>query len=196
MQNNHNKISLISESELTQEHLKEVLEYDPETGIFRWKVSHSRVRAGAIAGTLNPRGYIQIMVDGRCYQAHRLGWFYVHGNMPPNEIDHINHIRDDNRLCNLRLATHTENQRNLSIQRNNSSGFAGVSWNKSSKKWKAQIQINGKQQHIGYFDKIEDAAMARKAASERYGFHHNHGKKSTFSEMIERALLAGVLTIK
>jgi hypothetical protein len=177
MQDNHNLVLSISESELTQKRLKELLRYDSDTGIFRWKMSpHRRCRAGAISGTLNSRGYICIMIDGRKYRAHRLAWLYIHGNMPPNEIDHINHIQDDNRLCNLRLATRTENSRNVSLYKNNSSGFVGVYWDKSRNKWQARVQVNGKSQHLGYFDKIEDAVRARKAASKKYGFHKNHGK--------------------
>jgi len=126
------------------------------------------------AGTINDQGYRQISVSGKNYKAHRLIWLYVHGRWP-NEVDHIDHDQLNNRIENLREVTHRDNMLNLSIPKNNSSGVVGVSWNKSHKKWRAQIRVNGKMVYLGGFTLKEDAIKARKEAERKYGFHPNHG---------------------
>ena len=95
---------------ITAERLRELLHYDAETGVFRWKVRPYRtsIQSGTVAGMIYA-GYRRIRVDGQMYQAHRLAWFYIHGHWPVNLIDHKNTIRDDNRLSNLREATRAEN---------------------------------------------------------------------------------------
>ena len=148
-------------TELTQERLQELLSYDPETGIFTNLKSRGRVKIGAVAGSKNPNGYIYIAIDSKKYRAHRLAWLYVHGNFPANQIDHINEVKDDNRIVNLRLATNLENHQNQSSPRtNNTSGYLGVIWDKFSGKWRARIKVNGKQKHLGCFDTGEEASEA------------------------------------
>lgn len=95
----------------------------------------------------------------------------------PNQVDHENHIRNDNMWKNLRAANNSINQQNSSIRKDNKSGFTGVSWHKQSGKWSAYISINNRSFHIGIFLKLEDAIKARKAANSKYGFHQNHGLK-------------------
>ena len=95
--------------------------------------------------------------------------------MPGGQIDHISHSRSDNRWMNLRLVTNLENQRNASLRLDNSSGVQGVYYNKKAKKWQAQISVNGKQVYLGTFEDIGYAAIARKDAERKYGFHNNHG---------------------
>lgn len=157
-------------SELTQQRLKEILSYDPDTGIFTNLTQRStRAPKGGVAGTITHRGYIDIQIDGKKYQAHRLAWIYVYGNFPEKYLDHTNEIKDDNRLVNLRLATKQENGHNVSSpQINNTSGFRGVSWHKSAKKWMATITINGKNKHLGYFNTAEEASEVYLAAKKKY----------------------------
>ena len=137
-----------------------LLEYDQHTGILRWRVSPSGpCKAGAIAGSRTDRGYWRVMIKGRSYLAHRLGWLIVHGNWPHGEIDHINGIRDDNRLANLRDVSSTENRQNLrkAPSTNKSSGLLGVSYAQQCKKWVARIRISGKRIHLGHYETAEQA---------------------------------------
>ncbi len=165
--------------ELTQKYLKEILNYNPNTGIFTWKLSKAlRVNKGDIAGGIDNHGYGRIGVDGKSYRKHKLIWLYVYGKFPKdgNEVDHINHDKIDNRLVNLREVTRSENQRNRTRQKNNTSGFTGVYFHTTKNKWNAKIRNSGKNIHLGYFEKIKDAIKARKKAIIKYGFHPNHGK--------------------
>jgi hypothetical protein len=139
---------------LTQARLKELLHYDPDTGLFTWLQPANRfsmVKSGDRAGALNARGYIHIKVEGKSYKAHRLAWLYVHGRWPEPAVDHINRDKADNRLCNLRQTNQLGNMQNKSAYRSNSSGYTGVSWHKQSQKWAAQIQYNGRNKHLGLF---------------------------------------------
>lgn len=161
---------------ITQEALKEQLYYNPETGYFIRRVVNSRcVKVGEIAGCVVRHGYISIMVNNKSYPAHHLALLYMTGEMP-KEVDHINHIEGDNRWVNLRAVTHQENQRNRSMNKNNSSGFNGVRFDNSREMWRAQIGINGVHKNLGRFKNIEDAIAARKAANIKYNYHPNHGK--------------------
>lgn len=161
---------------LTQSYLKSALNYCQESGIFTHIVGSKRISPGTKAGTLHPNGYIQISINYRRYLAHRLAWLYVYGEWPPREIDHINHIRSDNRICNLRAADRIDNLKNRSLQKNSMSGITGVSWHAARRKWIAAIMVNKKYIHLGYFENIEDARDVRKQADIKYGFHENHGK--------------------
>lgn len=156
-------------NELTQEMLKRILHYDPDTGIFTRLVSVSNnAQQSSVAGNKNPRGYRRIRIEGKEYLEHRLVWLYVHGYMPPHEIDHINRVRNDNRLSNLRLATRKINCTNTGMMSNNSSGVKGVTGSKSRKKWQAQIGANTKEKrrniYIGTYDNLSDAKLAREIA--------------------------------
>ncbi|MCK9994454.1 MAG: hypothetical protein Dbin4_02974, partial [Alphaproteobacteria bacterium] len=100
-------------AELTQSRLKELLHYDPDTGVFTRRVqTSSNARVGDVAGCLHPEGYRHIQIDGKRYAAHRLAWLYMTGEWPTNQLDHLNGVRDDNRWGNLREATHGQNQQN------------------------------------------------------------------------------------
>ena len=148
---------------LTLDRLKELLDYNPETGLFTWKITRNNyVKSGRIAEAKTDEGYVTITVDGECWRGHRLAWFYVHGVVPDREIDHINCVKSDNRIANLRLATRSENRRNRGLQKNNKSGVKGVSWSKAECRWDVRTRINGKQVFIGQFDSLEEAAEARK----------------------------------
>jgi hypothetical protein len=156
-------------STLTAALLRELLHYDPETGIFTRKViTTNRVKVGDVAGSPNQKGYINIMVCGRLHPAHRLAWFYVHGVWPKGQIDHINGIRDDNRIANLREATNSQNKQNMRTARaDNESGLLGVRWHKRDRRWHARIMVDGAPKHIGSFGTSEEAQAAYMAAKRR-----------------------------
>ena len=144
---------------ITQKRLQELLSYDPETGLFiNLTQRRGPAKKGSIAGCKRHNGYIYIKIDGKQYRAHRLAWLYVHGNFSGKDLDHINEIKTDNRIVNLRLATNQENGHNVSNPSiNNTSGFLGVTWHKQYQKWQAQITTNGKYKHLGYFNTAEEA---------------------------------------
>lgn len=150
--------------ELTQERLKELLHYDPDTGVFTWNVYRkSGSSRGDVAGGRSPRGYRRIKLDGVFYQAHKLAWLYVHGVMPAM-LDHRNRVKDDNRLLNLRPATKIENGQNMSVQSRNASGVTGVTRRRSQRKWLARITYMGRLIYLGTFDTLEGAAKAYASA--------------------------------
>ena len=148
------------------------LNYDPVTGIFTWAISRPKCKAGAVAGSAHPDGYLSITIDGKKLQAHRIAWFFHHGNWPADQIDHINGIRTDNRISNLREATDAENQQNRGKNKNNTSGYTGVHWNKTAGKFVSQISVNGKILHLGLFDDPKQARQAYLDAKVKYhGFN-------------------------
>ena len=161
---------------ITQETLKSLLHYCPDTGIFTYLVRSAQcVQVGEMAGCLHKQnGYLHIKILGKNYKAHRLAWIYVYGEFPPSEIDHVNRIRADNRICNLRLAIRSENMQNKSKYQNNKSGYVGVHWNKTAKKWRAYISINRKRIHLGGFADMDEAIEARKSGEIKY---HPFNKK-------------------
>ena len=150
---------------LTQEELKRQLHYDPDTGIFKWAIRKPKVKFGAIAGKIKPKGYIEIRVNLVSYQAHRLAWLYVYGAWPEGLIDHINRSPGDNRIANLRTASHQQNFRNVPVGRRSSTGIKGVSPHGKSGKYRAAIRVDGRRLWLGLFNTIEEAADAYKTAS-------------------------------
>jgi hypothetical protein len=158
---------LVERVALTQDELKVLFSYNPETGLFRrkqWRSSNAV--AGSVAGTIHTKGYIAIWINGRRQMAHKLAWLYVYGEWPPDTIDHINGVKSDNRIANLRIATNAQNQQNLRHNAANTSGMIGVVWNKSLKKWQAQIGLNKKKIYLGVFCSFDDAVSARRKAEE------------------------------
>jgi hypothetical protein len=157
-----------SDSTLTQSRLQEVLDYNPETGEFRRKVAtSSRAKVGAVAGGLNIRGYWQISVDNEQYYAHRLAWLYMTGEWPDKGVDHRNGVITDNRICNLREASNSQNGQN-SLYSRGCSRYRGVCWNKRKNKWLARIVVNGKQIFLGYFSIEELAAASYQEAQRKF----------------------------
>lgn len=141
--------------------LLEKLSYDPSSGIFLWKQTRSSTRIGARAGSVDFYGRRLISIQKRQYFEHRLAWFYVHGVFPAKDIDHINGDHSDNRINNLRLATHAENMQNHRRARSDSAtGVAGVTRRKNRKSWYAEIRLNGAKKYIGSFETKEDAHKA------------------------------------
>jgi hypothetical protein len=160
------------------EELKERFNYCQDTGIFTVKkVVSGSAKKGEPAGWIDHRckGYIRIEISNIVYYAHRLAWLHVHGCFPIDEIDHINGVRGDNRICNLRLVSRMENMMNKRRYKNNKSGYIGVVWSKTCRKWIARITFNKKQINLGSFHSLSDAAQARKDAEIKFGYHPNHG---------------------
>lgn len=148
--------------------LKELLHYDKDSGEFTWKVSPSpHVKEGMTAGWVDGAGYITISLFRTSYKAHNLAWLYVNGDWPKDFLDHINRVRSDNRINNLREATRAQNGWNRKFNKNNTSGFKGVSYFKPLRKWRAAIDCNYERIHLGYFDKKEEAGAAYKEAALR-----------------------------
>lgn len=162
----HQECSM-AKADLTAQYVRQILSYDPETGIFRWAIERrpSRFKPGSIAGGLAAKGHIAIKIDGQSYKAHRLAWLYMTGEWPHQQIDHRNRIPADNRFKNLRECTNPVNCQNQGIRKNNASGFAGV--HRFHKKWAASISINMTRIHLGSFDTPEEAAAAYMQAKNR-----------------------------
>ena len=150
---------------LTQARLKELLHYDPETGVFTWRVPRGKVKAGDTTGCPDTHGYLVVGVDRKLHRAHRLAFLYMTGGWPDAsaDVDHINGDRSDNRWVNLRLASRTQNNFNSGLRRNNSSGKRGVHWNPTLQKWRATGRLVGKNVHLGCFDSLEEAATTAEA---------------------------------
>lgn len=153
-----------------QEKLKEILEYNPETGDFIYKVRRGYMLIGEVAGSVNSNGYRQIQFEGKSCRAHRLAFLYMTGAWPVGEVDHKDTDRLNNSWDNLRDVDPVINRRNKSIHRNNTSGIVGVSWNKSDNRWRAYIGVDGKIINIGQFIHKEDAIFARMTAEKDYGY--------------------------
>ena len=154
-------------SKLTHEQLLNALHYNPETGHFTWRTTRSsNAVSGSRAGTNVTNGYRQINFSGKRYLEHRLAWFYVHGHEPTMTVDHINMVRSDNRISNLRVVTIQENTRNQPSHRDGKK--TGVSWHRDVSKWRAYITIDRKFIHLGLFDDYETAVNVRSRAEKAY----------------------------
>ena len=175
----------------TQEYLQQCFDYNPDTGILTWKIrplSHFNVAqgmntintrfAGKQAGNIMSNGYLRVTIFSTVYQVHRVIYKLVTGLEPPNELDHENNIRTDNRWTNIRTATVNQNRHNITKPRDNTSGYKGVSEYKNKKsggKFAAAIVINKKRIFLGYFHDPEIAHKAYCEASIKY-----HGDFSNF----------------
>jgi len=152
---------------LTAERLRELLTYDPATGVFKWKTGGKGRRPDLVAGGLHPvLGYWYIGVDRVKYPLHRVAWLYMTGEWPKEEIDHINGVRSDNRWSNLREATKGQNMQNLRKQRGRTSRYMGVSWHQCGR-WVSYITVDGKRRHLGLFDDEEVAYEAHLQAKRK-----------------------------
>lgn len=169
-------------SKLTQRDLVDAFDYDREAGKLYWKHRDGSSPqwngkwAGKEAGSVSSNGYLLARINGESHLVHRIIWFREYGAWP-QEIDHVDQCRTNNRMDNLREVDRTINSQNHGIPSNNSSGHVGVHFFKRTSQWAAYIGVNGKRINLGYFSTADEAARARQDANERFGFHENHGRK-------------------
>ena len=175
---------------ITPDLLRELIQYDPETGAFTHKprtevhITNASARNGwnsqnaskPAFTTLRPDGYLCGGIMGVSLLAHRVAWAIETGCWPEQTIDHINGDRVDNRWRNLRHVSQQENTQNASRQKRNISGHTGVNWCGRRKAWRVRIKLDLQDVHIGYFQSLERAVTARKEAESKHGFHPNHGR--------------------
>lgn len=145
---------------ITADHIRDILNYDPSSGVFVWEKNHRRPDlVGTKAGSKHSRGYISIAINNRKILAHRIAWLYMTGKWPKFHIDHINGIKTDNRFENLRDVPRTINLQNIKVAtKRNKIGFLGVSAHQG--KWRAQLMINGKRMRFSGFSTPEEAHQA------------------------------------
>ena len=176
---------------INQEQLKELIHYNPDTGVVTWlrrpadmfkrerdcnawNARYANETAGREYTFETGKQYRQLTLYGKTYREHRLIWLYMIGE-EPDQVDHINGDGTDNRWCNLREVDGFENNRNKRKPSDNTSGVVGVYWDKYYGKWLASLNHNGKRINLGRFVYWFDAVCARKSAENRYDFHNNHG---------------------
>jgi hypothetical protein len=171
-------------NDLSAKTVRDLLRYDHATGEFWWRKQRTgpgtRYDMTKTAGSIDREGYIRIKIKGRRYASHRLAWLYVHGEWPKYCVDHINGLKADNRICNLRGATRIENGQNRGHQSNNTSGYKGVSFHKQARKWQAQIGVNKKMIWLGLFGCPTTAWLAYAAAAKLHHGEfasHAHGSR-------------------
>lgn len=153
---------------LSQKKLKEILNYNPETGILTWTKNRRKCKKGNVVGNISSEGYIETKILGKRCSGHRLAFLYMRGRWP-KQIDHINHVRSDNRWSNLRECTQSQNMANQQLSKVNTSGYKGVYKNKNLK-WYAQVCYLGKSIHVGMHDCRHEAAEAyNRKALELFG---------------------------
>lgn len=154
---------------LTIERVREFLSYDPETGVFRWRVARGGMRAGDVAGSTIGAGYVYISIDDHPYLAHQLAWLLMTGEWPQTTVDHRDRDKTNNRWSNLRPATKGQQLMNRTAPKNNTSGVRGVTWDAARQRWKAFISVNHRQIDLGRH-RDKEAAIAARAAAEREHF--------------------------
>jgi hypothetical protein len=161
---------------------RELLRYEPETGKLYWLHRdaarpqwNARYANREAFTALDKDGYRRGKIHRRGYLAHRIIWAIVYGEWP-DQIDHIDGDKVNNRINNLRSVSHAENGKNQKRRNTNTSGVMGVVWSKPSEKWVAQIKVAGRYRYLGMFQNLEEAVAARRTAEREHGFHRNHGR--------------------
>jgi len=157
---------------LTQERLKEVVTYNPITGVLTRISSYYKSKIGKEIGTRDTRGYTVMTIDGKTQLAHRMAWLYIYGYLPPFHIDHINGDTEDNRISNLREATAKQNIENQKLHKNNKTGHRGVIRREKDGKFLGYVKHHRKQYYVGTFITVEEAAAAVKAKQDELYTHH------------------------
>lgn len=153
----------------------EIFEY--RDGHLYWIKTRQGVKLGCPAGSKHSNGYIRLRYNYSYLLAHRVIWEMHKGSIPEGmEVDHINHVRNDNRIENLRIVTHKNNQMNQRLNRNNISGCSGVRWSKRDGKWYSRPEVNGKSFYLGSFNSKEEAIEVTRMFYKDNGFHENHGR--------------------
>lgn len=179
--------------DLTPKEVSELLDADMDNGKLKWKYRpEAQFPAGYRAyrswnarfldkeafTAVNNHGYKVGTLFGKIYTAHRVVWAIAHGEWPSDQIDHINGLRVDNRLCNLRLTSNSRNHKNQKMPATNTSGVVGVRLEKRTGAWVAAIYDCGRRHYLGTFSEKDEAIAARKAAEVRFGYHPNHGRQN------------------
>lgn len=180
-------------TQLTQQIVRELISYDPETGVARWKPRSAKwFKEGRCSPEVNAKwwndkfsgkeisyisrqGYIKFSLLSKHLLLHRVIWLYMTGENP-NQVDHINRNKQDNRWCNLRNVDQFENMKNLPLSKSNTSNTCGVTWHKRDKVWQSYIKVNSKNIYLGSYKDKMDAIKARKDAEIECRFHPNHGR--------------------
>lgn len=166
--------------ELRYEEVARLFTYDRDSGVLYWRIrDRNTIRHKYVAGSYRgaKAGYRQVGIKGNVYLEHRIIMMLCFGHIPENaEIDHINHVRDDNRLCNLRFVTRSENRKNQSVSSKSTTGVTGVYFCKRLQKYRAQIKVNRQVHCLGCYNTLEEAAAARAEANLKFNFNNNHGK--------------------
>lgn len=173
---------------VTRDQVLRELSYSPSTGVFTWVSTRPIVagRFGQVAGCVGKQGYVTIILLGRGYLAHRLAWLVMTGEHPPSLIDHRDHDKSNNRWLNLRLATDGQNKAHTGMQRNNTSGFKGVSWHPNGR-WIARCNVSGKTHVVGWFGCPREAADAY----DDFAVKH-HGEFAVTNSSLRSGLSKGV----
>lgn len=151
---------------ISYDELHRILDYDRESGIFIWKISHANIKIGSEAGVIDSHGYRVIRINGKLYKAHRLAWLYIYGYFPENDIDHRDRTKSHNWIDNLREVSRGCNTRNSGNRKDNTSGIKGVCYVKNNNNWLVRITINQKTRSIGCYEDFNDAVCARLAAEQ------------------------------
>jgi hypothetical protein len=173
---------------ITYERVRELFDYHPDGYFIRKIRTCNAVNTGDIVGHIDKDGYVQVGIQAKHYRIHRLVWLWHNGYMPENFIDHINRNKIDNRIENLREVTNQCNIRNTGNRENNTSGVKGVSWYCSRNKWTAQIMVNHKQYHLGYYKEICNAVLARLAAEQCLGWEGCDSNSPAYQYAIKNGL--------
>jgi hypothetical protein len=160
---------------ISQQELKQIIHYDPDTGLIKKIKCRRSDWIGKTAGAPDKKGYIRVSINNVLYLAHHLAWVYMTGEWP-DQVDHINAVKDDNRFSNLREATCSQNMHNQGKRKHNTSGFKGVSYHKAARKWTAQIKVNWKCNYLGLFKTPEEAHAAYCEAAKKH-----HGEFARFA---------------
>lgn len=175
------------------ETLRQLIAYDSSTGVARWRerdpayfgngrygqaataAAWNRRCAGKVIGNPTPNGYLSVGIFNRAYTLHRVLWAIYHGEWPSQFIDHINHNRKDNRICNLRAVSRSENMQNQSLRSSNRFGCPGITKTRSGR-YVAQSNKGGRTRHLGTCETLEEAVLLRRKWEEENGYHENHGR--------------------
>ena len=169
---------MLSDDELTIDLINKLFIYDCETGdVKRLITTASRAKKGNVVGHVNNQGYLRVGIGKKEYQLHRIAYALHYGSFPCGDIDHINGIRTDNRIINLRVVDNTENHRNEGLRKTNKSGEIGISIHKATGKIIVQVRGLSKKRYVGLYDNMKDAIAARDIAYKNAGFHPEHGNK-------------------
>lgn len=168
---------------ITCDDVRQYFDYDPSTGVMKRTCKPDRW-GNILPHDYEPSsissGYRTANFKGKVYKIHRLIWLYVYGNFPENDLDHINGDRLDNRLCNLRSVTRSQNTQNRGVGKNNKTGCIGVNWESNVGKYRVRISVNGERKCLGFFTDLTEAVKTRKEAEHKYGFHENHNERESW----------------